>query len=364
MYCYDELPEYRKVEGQMVSYDDTYVYDVKVPATCMSRRFLSQDFALQHNLLLKPLKAYGKYVAHPYSTHFSSHDWQVYESVIVQQSHAMSKNAIDENVKLHHKGPLEEVAVAFVLGDMTGTTLSPLESFGTYLPVPLYTDITCGQWYYPDIRHLKDKKAMVFGSIQEMKTHLHLLIYVMVPFLQSIAFMPFELNEKQAVLEYDSTMFDGLERPDLKTANDTSMALTLVRGMFETNEKLKFSEIVEKQPHIRSHVLHDALMRAPELRVMRVGDQRNSDVWTRDLIYFGGLNDGYYGLSSYTDSATLKRDILSGIIKFKDKKGVNTYNQQLFLANQGFELMKSRWSKEKVDENDKTISLTFRPYEV
>jgi len=348
MYCYDVLPPYRILDEWSVSYDDEFVYDVELPATCMSRRFKAAEFAEKHKLKLKPLSAYGKWVAHPYSMHFEKHDWNVYDEIIVQQSHAMSKNALREDIHANHKGPILEKAVAFVMGETKGEKLTPLEQFGSYVSVPLYQDETCKQWHYPDIRGLQGKKAMVFGSIQEMKTHLHLLIYVMVPFLQSIAFMPFQENETQTELDYDSTLFEGEIRKDTLTSTDKSNTLSKVRLAFVEHETLTLRQIIEMYPNIRTHTLREALFRAPELRVETEGDIAENDVWSRNLLYWGGIDDGNIGLASYTDSSTLKSDVIGGVLKFKDKLILNTRGQQNFLLTQGYEVIFSKVTKKHV----------------
>jgi len=160
--------------------------------------------------------------------------------------------------------------------------------------------------------------------------------------LQSIAFMPFQENETQAELDYDSTLFEGEMRKDTLTSTDKATTLSKIRIAFSRHENLTLGQIVEMHPNIRTHTLREALQRAPELRIETEGEVAEKDVWTRNILYWGGIDDGNLGLSSYTDSSTLKSDVIGGILKFKDKLSINTRGQQNFLLTQGYEVIYSK----------------------
>jgi len=191
MYCYTELPEYRPYEGMMVSYDDTHVYDVKIPSTCASRRFRAEQIAKQMKKKIKPYQPLGKYVAHPYSVAYVLHEWETYDNIVVQQRGSLSKMAIMNDINLQYTGPIPQKAAIFILGDKTGKRVTPLEAFGSVFPVDLYvalvkTNESGGEWWYPDIRPFMGQSGMVFDSMNSLKNNIHLLCYFCVPDLKPV----------------------------------------------------------------------------------------------------------------------------------------------------------------------------------
>jgi len=362
MYCYAEMPEYKDYDGHKISYDEEYVYDVLLPATVGSRRFVAKRYAAMMGKLLKPFDVFGRFVAHPYSQRFDEHSWHVYDKIIVNQTRAMSSHAIVTDLSANHKGPVKEKAVIFVVGDKTGVAVSPLESFGSMFPVDLYmdVDVTRSAWRYPDIRSWRGVKGMVFGSKNILKANIHMLCYFCVPHLHPSSVYGRMDKLGIPVMEYvddDSVTYGDITLPAKETAlvvqKDRAPDVVVNTAFLEVKKNMLFHELSGMLPGMTTTKLLKTLMHMPNIHCVHRGINYLEDVWSPQNIYWTSIDDNRHGLSSYSDASTLKQDVLNLTLSFEDTNDINVDSQVRYLEMQGIELVGY------MRKHDKT-TLTFR----
>jgi hypothetical protein len=369
MYCYQEMPEYRDYDGMSVSYDDLYVYDVKIPSTCASRRFKVEQISKEMGKKMKPYSTLGKYVAHPYSVTYTLHDWETYDNIVVQQRGSLSKMAIMNEINLEYTGPISQKAAIFILGDKTGKRVTPLESFGSVFPVDLYvalkkTNGSGGEWWYPDIRPFVGKSGMVFDSINSLKNNIHLLCYFCVPDLKPTDLYGRVDRVDAPNLEYaDMTDLEDKhgeqeeqEQQNMVIEEDEALHMK-IRKIFEMEKRdLFYHELEIRLPGHLTRKITATLMQTSNWHIIMRGINYHEDIWTTCTIPWEPVDDGNRGLASYPDATTLKRAILDGLLEFEDSVSINTRPQQEYLDMQGVELIGQRVNK-------KTQTLMFRPFD-